>query len=133
MLEENIKSTQTQEEQECPICYCKIDTIKNISVTNCNHTFCFSCITTWTRNHDTCPVCRFNFFQSELHINDQSLTDEALSRNDISTINNIQEMARDALERERIARDVANTVIENALEHLNERQNSRRRLIFDDL
>ena len=131
-VEENTKSTQTLQE-ECSICYCEIDTIKNISVTSCNHTFCFTCITRWTRSHDTCPVCRFNFFQSDLQENDQSLTDRALSSNDISTIGHIQAMAREALAREQVAREVANSVIENALEQLNERQNSRRRLIFDDL
>jgi len=40
---------------ECAICY---ETINTYHQTPCNHTYCKSCIYTWTTMHNNCPYCR---------------------------------------------------------------------------
>jgi len=52
----------------CPICYEKIVMIKseggeikpnhNISVTPCNHAFCFNCLSRHLEKKNKCPICR---------------------------------------------------------------------------
>lgn len=126
-------NSKTTEVKECPICYCEMNQYKNMCITPCEHMFCFTCIMLWTRTKNTCPVCRFNLVQNLHTENDTSLTDESLNRSFGSTINEIQELTMEALERERIASELAESVIENALNSINERQTTRRRLIFDDL
>jgi len=117
--------------EECPVCYNELNPESNYAITNCNHKFCFLCIARCITSTNKCPMCRENLDTTIQ--NDQSLTDSALNGSDRQAINTLQTMTRTALERERVAREVANTVIENALEQLNERQTTRRRLIFDDL
>ncbi|XP_053859701.1 E3 ubiquitin-protein ligase CHFR-like [Vidua macroura] len=47
------------EDQMCPIC---LDIINNqVSVSWCNHAFCFPCILEWSRNRPVCPICREPF------------------------------------------------------------------------
>lgn len=41
---------------ECSICYENL--IDNVIKTNCNHLYHKYCIETWTKQNDTCPLCR---------------------------------------------------------------------------
>lgn len=41
---------------QCPICLENITTY--VYLTNCNHMYCPACISTWSEQHNTCPVCR---------------------------------------------------------------------------
>ena len=40
---------------ECSICF---ENCNDCVVTQCNHTFCSTCITTWKSVKNTCPLCR---------------------------------------------------------------------------
>lgn len=40
---------------ECSICYEKF---QEVAITQCNHTFCKTCIYNWKSINDTCPCCR---------------------------------------------------------------------------
>lgn len=44
-------------ESECSVCYESISTTDR-AVTKCAYRFHTSCLTAWTRNHDSCPMCR---------------------------------------------------------------------------
>lgn len=44
---------------ECPICYEAVPTKNNIK-TSCNHVFHRTCLQRWTRDHNSCPLCRAN-------------------------------------------------------------------------
>jgi hypothetical protein len=51
--------TESPDKEECIIC---LDTSKNLSrVSNCSHSFCFSCILNWSKVTNTCPVCKKEF------------------------------------------------------------------------
>ncbi len=41
---------------ECSICMSSKTTDK--TTTKCGHVFCKECIEKWTRDHNTCPICR---------------------------------------------------------------------------
>lgn len=41
---------------ECAICLGKIK--RKGKLDSCNHEFCLECIKTWTKDHDSCPLCR---------------------------------------------------------------------------
>lgn len=54
--------SELREIKQCPICYDDTPEI-NLMTTNCNHTFCNSCITTHlhserNKRHPHCPMCR---------------------------------------------------------------------------
>lgn len=53
---------------ECSICIQPIETGSNLSKTECGHTFHFPCLYRWTRDHTTCPMCRYDFgtFEDEV-------------------------------------------------------------------
>lgn len=42
---------------DCSICYDSTNNQKSVR-TICNHVFCKKCFQKWTRNHDSCPLCR---------------------------------------------------------------------------
>lgn len=42
----------------CATCLEVIDDRKNYYVSGCGHEFCKTCISTWGRKNNTCPVCR---------------------------------------------------------------------------
>ena len=50
----------------CPICLQKITTEKNNCITECGHSFCFSCFIEHCLNHKSndviCPICRTILF-----------------------------------------------------------------------
>jgi len=62
------------EEINCSICYDKLSPLKNIVVTECDHTFHFTCIfkniKTNYNSGDQCPLCRKNFDTSHTHTTD---------------------------------------------------------------
>ena len=41
--------------KECPICF---EIVKNEITTDCNHVFCFLCLTNHLTISPTCPICR---------------------------------------------------------------------------
>ena len=56
---------------DCPICLKHINNIE-LSITNCNHNFCYTCLNNWfQKNKKTCPMCRENidFFKYNNEIN----------------------------------------------------------------
>lgn len=55
-IERNENEIQTVVE-ECPICYETIPP-SNLCLTNCNHSFCTSCIMKSLKNKSDCPCCR---------------------------------------------------------------------------
>jgi|TARA_B110000483_G_scaffold241784_1_gene325712 hypothetical protein len=53
---ENLKKKQKIDDN-CPICY-EVMGHKNYIITNCNHKFCFDCLTKSCQNKNECPLCR---------------------------------------------------------------------------
>jgi len=49
------QSEMTIPECSCNICY---EINEQMITTRCNHLFCNDCLTTWTQNNNTCPMCR---------------------------------------------------------------------------
>jgi len=45
---------------ECSVCYDVGDSLR----TRCGHIFCETCLTSWTKSHITCPMCRKIISQS---------------------------------------------------------------------
>ena len=41
----------------CSVCMCDHEK-ENTTTLKCKHTFCTSCIDTWCKQHNTCPMCR---------------------------------------------------------------------------
>lgn len=67
-------SVQASEGQECMICkeeygtsWAEIETVERQIRLPCNsnHTVGSDCIATWLQAHNTCPVCRYEFFPAE--------------------------------------------------------------------
>lgn len=57
---------------ECSICLENLENHQCIKLVNCKHIFHKSCIDEWTKNHNTCPLCRTNisnFFIAKTNIN----------------------------------------------------------------
>lgn len=52
--------TNTQEAEDCPICYEPLQQIANLvnQFAICGHRFHKDCIAPWIKNHNTCPYCR---------------------------------------------------------------------------
>ena len=55
---------ETNKKYTCSICLEDINTKNNFSITQCNHHFHTKCITTWLRNNDNCPICRFKLIET---------------------------------------------------------------------
>ena len=53
------KNQTDQGEQECPICFEKINKY-GFCVTNCSHTFCMNCMIEAMKKKKNCPLCREN-------------------------------------------------------------------------
>ena len=54
--------------RSCPICLCEFtegDEICSSNDRRCNHAFHWSCMVMWLIEHDECPCCRLNFFDSD--------------------------------------------------------------------
>ena len=62
---EKSKNKQTKE-LECSICYEQFYNTECIHLNHgCNHKFCSSCITKWSMDNRSCPMCR-----AEIHLDD---------------------------------------------------------------
>lgn len=48
--------------EECCICL-DMDNTREWSILHCGHKFHSSCVSTWLRSHQTCPVCRYHIIQ----------------------------------------------------------------------
>jgi len=52
----------TDNQKECCICFERID-YKNVSITECNHSFHTSCLLKY--NNKKCPICRQTLYEEE--------------------------------------------------------------------
>ena len=50
-------ATEYQKDDDCIICYSDF-AAKKVSVTKCAHLYHTSCLETWLKHGDVCPVCR---------------------------------------------------------------------------
>jgi hypothetical protein len=56
----NSEAIQTpSEKQECSVCYEDIQ--EQGVIDSCNHSFCVDCISKWSEESNTCPVCKQRF------------------------------------------------------------------------
>lgn len=53
------KETETLT-NNCAICMDKLDNNKNYAKTNCQHSFCLTCLVESLKHNNTCPLCRAN-------------------------------------------------------------------------
>ncbi len=54
----------------CPICSDEI-TLENSVNTECNHTFCKKCFWKWTKENNTCPLCRHSILANSEELKEQ--------------------------------------------------------------
>ncbi|XP_028968025.1 PHD and RING finger domain-containing protein 1-like [Galendromus occidentalis] len=53
----------------CPICLGKLyETTLQGRPESCDHTFCIECITAWSKNNSTCPLCRNSFSKIKISL-----------------------------------------------------------------
>lgn len=55
----------TDNQKECCICFERID-YKNVSITECNHSFHTSCLLKY--NNKKCPICRQSLYEENVNI-----------------------------------------------------------------
>jgi SNF2 family DNA or RNA helicase len=63
-LEELDKRFEKILEENCPICFDKLD--KPVMEPSCQNIFCGSCLLSWLTNKGSCPLCRKNIEKNEL-------------------------------------------------------------------
>ncbi|WP_373691039.1 RING finger domain-containing protein [Endozoicomonas sp. ONNA2] len=51
-------ATEYKPDDQCAICVSEFAGKKKVSVTKCAHHFHTSCLVTWLKHGDVCPVCR---------------------------------------------------------------------------
>jgi hypothetical protein len=62
-----IQEYPISDEDSCCICYEKY--LKhNVIKTNCNHFFCYTCVTEFTKNKKQCPMCRAYILNLNIHV-----------------------------------------------------------------
>jgi len=54
------KELKKENQGECAICMDELDSSKNFAKTNCEHSFCLTCLVKALKNNNTCPMCRAN-------------------------------------------------------------------------
>jgi hypothetical protein len=54
------------DDENCSICYEKYEN-HNIVKTNCNHSFCYTCVTKFTKDKKQCPMCRAYILNLNIH------------------------------------------------------------------
>ena len=52
---------------DCPICYESINQTTGCCVLSCSHSFHIKCLTKWTTDASTCPMCRHTLSDIELN------------------------------------------------------------------
>lgn len=52
---------------DCPICYETIDQTTGCCILSCSHSFHIKCLTKWTTDASTCPMCRHALSDIELN------------------------------------------------------------------
>tara|TARA_B100001063_G_C16751866_1_gene550748 strand:+ start:1487 stop:1876 length:390 start_codon:yes stop_codon:yes gene_type:complete len=55
---------------DCTICSDKI-TLENCVNTECGHTFCKDCFWKWTKENNTCPLCRHSILANSEELREQ--------------------------------------------------------------
>jgi zinc-RING finger domain len=76
-LVESVEPNQQEEAESCPICFECINPNKNFTVTNCNHRFCSQCIFKHASQNNSCPFCRTELYEEEIHeVSDDEDDDE---------------------------------------------------------
>jgi hypothetical protein len=53
-----ISKTLPNKDKHCPICLETFEKNRNISTTDCGHSFCITCLDRWLEKKDNCPICR---------------------------------------------------------------------------
>ena len=53
-------------ENDCPICYESITQTTGCCILSCSHSFHIKCLTQWTSDASTCPMCRHSLTEIEL-------------------------------------------------------------------
>ena len=49
----------SHEQDECAICLCPFS--NDIGVLDCKHSFCYSCISQWSKSENSCCLCKKKF------------------------------------------------------------------------
>ena len=57
-------------DNRCSICLDILNKNKNIAITDCNHSFCLSCIIKHLNNDNKCPLCRNEIIDNDNCTND---------------------------------------------------------------
>lgn len=61
-----IKSSNPEPKNGDPKCVLCLDYLKNVSLTQCGHLFCWECIMEWLGQREECPICREPLKQSRI-------------------------------------------------------------------
>lgn len=54
----------------CPICSDELTLVNSVN-TECNHTFCKKCFWKWTKENNTCPLCRHSILANSEELKQQ--------------------------------------------------------------
>ena len=63
----------------CPICDDEI-TLENSVNTECNHTFCKKCFWKWTKENNSCPLCRHTILANSEELKEQKFIRRMISQ-----------------------------------------------------
>jgi hypothetical protein len=61
------KTMEDAKMTDCPICYESINQTTGCCVLSCSHSFHIKCLTKWTTDASTCPMCRHTLSDIELN------------------------------------------------------------------
>jgi len=128
-------SKKNEKRITCAIC---TDVISDATMNNgCNHEFCFTCIETWSRTTNSCPLCKARFTYltrlDALTPTKRKSTEEKKRRTRSATHVKVPERNqepkwdRDELERLGVRVDYASDVDDAVEDSEQERRNTRRR------
>lgn len=78
----------------CIICFEELNQLKKGTLENCTHEFCLKCITDWSKEKNSCPICRTKFTK----INGKTIADGKW--NVLNYINEIRDEISREIERE---------------------------------
>lgn len=46
------------DKKACPVCFKEYQKGNRVELVGCSHRFCKSCIETWKKKNNSCPICR---------------------------------------------------------------------------